>query len=127
MLQRLAIITLCGALGSAARALVSIGAASLLGPRFPAGTLTVNLVGCFAAGIFLHFSLTPDRLSDNTRAAILTGFLGGFTTFSAFAFESLSLWRDKHYALFSANIAANVVLSLAAAFLAMALARWLWP
>src|SRR5258708_35037476 len=59
---------------------------------FPTGTLTVNLSGCFAIGLLAAIFLRSPN--DELRLALITGFLGGFTTFSAFAFETLTLLRN---------------------------------
>ncbi|WP_295682809.1 fluoride efflux transporter CrcB [uncultured Nevskia sp.] len=114
-----------GALGSVGRYLLSTllrGAA--LG--FPWGTLAVNVVGGFAMGAITAYALTkPGALSDTLRLGLTTGILGGFTTFSAFSVETLLLWRDGSATAAFANIAANVILSLAACAIGLWLGRQL--
>lgn len=112
-----------GALGSVARYVAStlLRAAA---PGFPWGTLLVNVVGGLAMGAITAYALAkPGALSDPLRLGLTTGILGGFTTFSAFSVETMLLWRDGAAAAAFANIAANVVLSLAACAIGLWLGR----
>ncbi len=112
-----------GALGSVARHLLSTLLRSTA-PGFPWGTLAVNVVGGFAMGAITAYAMTrPGSLSDTVRIGLTTGVLGGFTTFSAFSIETLLLWRDGNAAAAFANVAANLLLSLAACALGFWLAR----
>jgi CrcB protein len=79
---------------------------------FPAGTLAVNLVGCFLIGILSSTVETRHAFSPDLRLLLGAGVLGGFTTFSAFGNETLNLLRAGQAGLASANIVANVVLGL---------------
>src|SRR5438270_758780 len=72
---------------------------------FPVGTLLVNVVGSFLVGWVLTW--TADHSHDRLRLFAATGFCGAFTTFSAFAYESMAYWRDGKIALMAVNIAAN--------------------
>ncbi|WP_273454757.1 fluoride efflux transporter CrcB [Nevskia ramosa] len=114
-----------GALGSVARYLLSTllrGAA----PGFPWGTLAVNVVGGFAMGAITAYALAkPGALSDTLRLGLTTGILGGFTTFSAFSIETMLLWRDGNSTAAFVNIAANLILSLAACAIGLWLGRQL--
>jgi fluoride exporter len=99
--------------GGVSRFLTSKGLASLLGQNFPYGTLAVNVLGSFIMG-FLYV-LILDRLhgiEDYLRPLILTGFLGGFTTFSSFSIETLVLFENGSYVSALANVLLNVVLCL---------------
>ncbi|WP_293369606.1 fluoride efflux transporter CrcB [Nevskia sp.] len=112
-----------GALGSVARYLMSTVLRSTA-PGFPWGTLLVNVVGGLAMGLITAYALTrPGALSDTVRIGLTTGILGGFTTFSAFSIETLLLWREGSAAAAFTNIAANLLLSLAACALGFWLAR----
>jgi CrcB protein len=84
-----------------------------MGAGFPVGTLIVNIVGCLLAGLL--FGLAEDRATfpPIVRILIMTGFLGGFTTFSSFSVETVNLLRDGSWALAVGNFAANNVLGLA--------------
>ena len=108
------VVMLGGALGSAARYLVGI--------TFPHGTLIVNLVGCFALGAVVQLGGTQ-QWSPELRAAIATGFLGGFTTYSSFNQETLTMFASGAYGQAAANIAITVFGGLAAGALGLAFAR----
>ncbi|MEG0134681.1 MAG: fluoride efflux transporter CrcB [Cetobacterium sp.] len=84
-----------GGLGSVSRFILSKFVNNFLDLSFPIGTFVVNLIGCFLIG-FLFGIFETTFISQNKRLFIFTGFLGGFTTFSSFELESLSLIRDHH-------------------------------
>ena len=127
MAVRLLVVAVGGALGSVLRYLTSLAGARLFGPAFPAGTLAVNLVGCFLAGLL--FALVDQRglFSPVTRLLLLTGFLGGLTTFSTFALDTTNLLRAGSWSLGLANFFTNVVggltLAMAGVILVRVLAR----
>lgn len=104
-----------GALGSVARFWLTGAMTALTGPRFPWGTLLINVIGSFVIGLVAGLSLTPDRvaLHPDLRIFLMTGVCGGFTTFSAFSLQTLELIQtgDAGPALFYA--VASVVLCLA--------------
>ncbi len=110
-------VALGGALGSVARYAVSLGAARWLGTGFPWGTLAVNVAGSFAIGLLAALVASDGRpaLGADARAFVTIGILGGFTTFSSFSLETLTLARSG--ALGAA--AANAALSLAACLVAV--------
>ncbi len=116
------LVGLGGAIGSIARYLVGLGLAALLGPAFPWGTLAVNVTGSFAAGLLVG---TADArgLATPTRLLAMTGFLGGYTTFSAFAAETVRLAEQQGPVAAAANVAANVVVGIGAAAAGIAVAR----
>ena len=117
-----ALVGMGGALGSIARYLVGLAATVLLGPAFPYGTLTVNLSGSFAAGLLLGVGEGRD-LATATRLLLMTGFLGGYTTFSAFGAETVLLAEHQGIVVAAANVAANVGVGILAAALGLALGR----
>jgi CrcB protein len=117
-------VALGGALGSVARYTCSITAARWLGAAFPWGTLFVNVAGSFAIGL-LAALVTADGqrlLGADTRAFVIVGVLGGFTTFSSFSLETLELARGGALGAAGANVAASVVLCLFGAWLGFAAA-----
>jgi len=81
---------------------------------FPFGTLAVNVLGCLVAGALAEIGDRHGPLSNETRALLMVGFLGGFTTFSAFANETVAVWRWGATAMSLANVALSVVLCLTA-------------
>jgi CrcB protein len=106
-----------GALGSVLRHLVSIAGLTLLGAAFPWGTLAVNLIG--SAGIGIAGGL---GVQGGWRLLLVTGLLGGFTTFSAFSLETGLLWQRAPW-LAALYVVASIGLGLGAFALAYALAR----
>ncbi len=82
------------------------------GSKFPWGILTANLLGCLAIGVLYGLAETRDWLTDATRWLLLVGFLGSFTTFSTFGWNSFDLMRHGHPALALTNILVSVVLGL---------------
>ena len=113
-----------GFLGSIARFLAS-GWVQRLAPAsaFPWGTLAVNAAGCFLIGLAGGLSETKGVLDPNQRALVLIGFLGGFTTFSTFGWETLALMRGASLARAFANCGLQVGLGLLAVWAGLALAR----
>ncbi|GAB5496262.1 MAG: fluoride efflux transporter CrcB [Phycisphaerales bacterium] len=114
-----------GALGAVARYAVSGPILGKLGGRFPWGILAVNLVGCFFIGVVLYMYLQRGETDDRLRFFLVAGFLGSFTTFSAFGFDTFELLREGHGSLAIANILSNVVLGVALAALGWQIGRWL--
>ncbi|HUP91454.1 MAG TPA: fluoride efflux transporter CrcB [Solimonas sp.] len=109
-----------GAAGSVARYQLTL-ALRLLAPQWPWGTLLVNVVGSLAIGALgAGFGLRP--VPDWVRFGLMSGVLGGFTTFSAFSIDTLDLWRTQPAAALL-NVLVNVALSLAACALGVWLAR----
>jgi CrcB protein len=90
--------------------------------RFPAGTFTVNVVGCLVAGILAGLAEKHDMFSPDARLLLFTGLLGGFTTFSAFGLETMHLLKRGEIAVASANIVLSVIAGLAALWLGMSFA-----
>ena len=82
-----------GAIGSVARFWMTGAMATLTGPRFPWGTLAINILGSFVIGLVAGFTLTPARMGmhPDLRIFFMTGICGGFTTFSAFSLQTLEL------------------------------------
>ena len=112
-----------GAAGSVARYLVQVQCAHWFGSRFPYGTLMVNTVGSLLIGVLYIVLLERYAVSAETRLALLTGLLGGFTTFSAFSLETLDLIQRGSFLGAAGNVVLNVALCLAACFLGMTAAR----
>jgi CrcB protein len=112
-----------GAAGTAARYLISGWALAILGTGFPWGTLVVNVLGSFFIGGVMQVGLTTQILSPTLRLALTTGVMGGFTTYSAFNYESLKFLQDGAWLLGLANILVMVVACLAAGTAGLWIAR----
>jgi len=123
-LQKFIYLALAGAAGTLAR----YGLAGLVhridGAAFPWGTMTVNLLGCLLAG--LGWSLFEDRLAlpAQMRTIVLVGFMGAFTTFSAYILETGELMRSSQWMWAAANLLLQNTLGLAALFAGAALGRF---
>jgi len=121
MITTLFQVALGGAIGAALRYLTNVSALRLFGPGFPVATLVVNVVGSFLMGVLV---VVLARKGGNHLAPFLmTGILGGFTTFSAFSLDALTLWERGQAASAFTYVAASVILSLAAIAAGLALAR----
>lgn len=113
-----------GGLGAAARHGVDRLALAWFGPAFPWGTLAVNVVGSLAMGLLIAaLAAVPGGVSSNLRLFLATGVLGGFTTFSAFSLDALTLWEGGQTAAALGYVTASVILSLAAVAAGFFLAR----
>jgi CrcB protein len=122
-MERLAWVCLGSALGGGARYLVSLGVLRLLGAGFPVGTLAVNLLGSFLIGAIMHTGLTTTWISPGLRLFLTTGVMGGFTTYSAFNYETLALATGGEWLLAFANVGATLFGCIAAGLLGVAAAR----
>lgn len=110
------LVGLGSALGGMSRYWCSGIAANLIGETFPFGTLIVNVVGSFIIG-FVATLTGPDGryfVPSDARQFVMAGFCGGYTTFSSFSIQTLSLVRDGEFLYASLNIVGSVVLCLAA-------------
>lgn len=125
MLEKLGLIALAGAIGSLARYWVSGLVYGLAGRDFPWGTAAVNILGCFLFGLIWQLGEGRMLLRSETRGIILTGFMGAFTTFSTFIFESNGLLEDGRYLPALANVGFQTVLGFAALFGGLTLGRLL--
>ena len=113
-----------GAFGSIARYLmVAFIGRFFPGVAFPCGTLTVNVVGCFAIAFIGALAADKINLTADARLFLFTGILGGFTTFSAFGYETFYLLKASHFFLVFLNILANLFLGLGAVVLGYWLGR----
>lgn len=112
-----------GAFGSLLRYLLQGWGQALTNGTFPLGTLLVNVLGCFAIG-FLNFAFTgPWPIRAEYRIGLLVGVLGGFTTFSAFGWETFSMVNDGEGLRATMNLLLSVALGLAAVWVGYRLAE----
>jgi CrcB protein len=117
-------VMVAGGLGSGARYLTGQWAAASLGTAWPYATLIVNLSGCFLLGLVTQLA-TSGSWNPELRAAVAIGFLGGFTTYSAFNQETIALVANGSVGAAAANVAITLAGGLAAGGLGMTAGRLL--
>jgi CrcB protein len=114
MVKTLLLIALGGGVGSACRYLTSLATAKFFSGTFPLATFVVNSIGCFIIGITMGYLERNSALDPNIKFLVITGFCGGYTTFSAFGLENLQLLQQQQYGWAFLNIAASVLVGIAA-------------
>jgi fluoride exporter len=125
-MDRYAVVALGGALGAMARYWVGGWAQQKWGPSFPYGTFLINASGSFLLGLFATLTLRM-AWSEPWRLLIAIGFLGAYTTFSTFSYESLQLIAEgRRYGAAAVNLAGSVILGLGAAYAGVLTARVLF-
>lgn len=117
------LVAIGGALGAAARYLTGIGVARVLATGFPWSTLIVNVAGSFLTGVLIGTVALKYAVSQHVRAFLTTGFLGGFTTFSAFALDFAVLIERGRDLAAMAYLMASVMLAIIALFAGLWLIR----
>jgi CrcB protein len=117
------LIGIGGILGANARYLVSVWAARRIGAQFPYGTLIVNLSGSLLLGFLATGIVGRVVYEREVQLLVSVGFIGAYTTFSAFAFESVGLVRRRAYVLATANVLGSTVLGLLGAWIGAMAAR----
>ncbi|MCS6777770.1 MAG: fluoride efflux transporter CrcB [Chloroherpetonaceae bacterium] len=122
MLHKCLIVGLGGFFGANARYLLGVWAGQRWGTDFPYGTLIINITGCFLLGLFATLALRF-VWSDQWRLLIAIGFLGAYTTFSTFEYETLQLVAEGSWARALANVLISVSVGFLAAYLGVALGR----
>jgi CrcB protein len=122
-MTHLLLVALGGAIGSVSRHLVGLWSLRQFGAGFPWGTLTVNIAGSFLIGFLAELIARRLDASAEMRLFLVTGFLGGFTTFSAFSLDVVALYERGAALVGAVYIAASVVVSLGAVFAGLALGR----
>jgi len=123
MINKLALLALAGAIGTLLRYGMAGWVQRAHGTSFPWGTLTVNVAGCFLAGFLWTLFESRWPVSGETRTVILVGFMGAFTTFSAFILESGELIRSAEWVYAFSNLAMQNILGFVALFAGIFLAR----
>ena len=122
-MDRVVLVFVGGGLGSVARYAVGLALARAFGSAFPFATLAVNLLGCFAMDALMQVALAGSALSPEWRLALGSGFLGGFTTYSSFNYETTQLAGDGLPGFAVVNLTATLLGCLVAGVLGAWLAR----
>ncbi len=112
-----------GFIGSILRYWTSVNAYKIFGEKFPYGTLVVNVLGCFLIGFIAELSENRFLISPEVRTFLMIGFLGGYTTFSTFGFETFMLLQAKDYITAFSNILLSVVICILAVWVGTLIAR----
>jgi CrcB protein len=123
MLRHVVLIALGGGVGSVCRYYGQLLVARQFAHPFPLGTLLVNVLGCLLIGLFYALAERGTIASPELRLLLTTGFCGGFTTFSTFSYETLTLLENGQYALVALYVVGSVLVGLLATFTGVALAR----
>jgi CrcB protein len=116
-------ISLGAVVGANLRYWMSRSALRWLGPVFPYGTLTINVLGSFVLGFFVVWTTERALVDPRWRLLIAVGFCGGYTTFSSYAYETMSYFQQGQWTLMATNFLANNLLACVAVVAGMALAR----
>ena len=120
-MNHLLIVAAGGAIGASLRHLIGLAAMRLLGPGFPWGTLAVNIAGSFLMGALVV--VLAEKGGTRFAPFLMTGLLGGFTTFSAFSLDAITLFERGQHGIAAGYVGASVVLSLLAISLGLMAAR----
>jgi len=121
--ERLLLISLGGAIGTALRYVTSTLAARWFGAEFPYGTLIVNLSGAFVIGLVQEVGTAGLLIPDNVRLFLTTGMMGGLTTYSTFSYETVRLMEVNSWHQAWINIFVTTVICLSLCFLGIAAGR----
>lgn len=123
MLQNFLMVGLGGGLGAMSRYGSGLALTRMLGASFPYGTLFVNVLGSLLMGLFMGFIVERSIASELPRLLLATGFLGGFTTFSAFSLDAVTLFERGEIGLSATYIVASLVVSILALMIGLMIAR----
>ena len=112
MLKTILYIAIGGAIGSVFRFLTTVLVSKFWSNQFPLATFIINFIGCFLIGLFIGVLAKNNLADSNLKWFLVTGFCGGFTTFSAFGIENYNLFQNNNSLLAFGNIALSIILGL---------------
>jgi len=127
VLIRIVWVMIGGGIGASCRYGVSLAAVKIFGSRFPWGTLAVNLSGCFLIGVSFALAERTSLMGPSVRLFFVTGFLGGLTTFSTYALETVNAIKPATFSIAAINFFTNNVLGFGLVIAGMWLIRTLRP
>lgn len=119
MLKNVLLVGLGGGIGSIARFLCQKYLYEWAQHSFPLGTFIVNILGCFLIGLFYGLAEKGNLLTPEWRLLLTTGFCGGYTTFSTFAYENINLLKSGDFLYFGLYTAGSIILGIASAWFGM--------
>jgi len=119
MLKQILFVGLGGGVGSILRYLSSFYTAKHYAGVFPLATFGVNILGCFLIGLFAGIVSSHFPLNDNLKLLLITGFCGGYTTFSTFAMENLNLMEYNHILIMCLYVALSIILGILAVWVGL--------
>jgi fluoride exporter len=123
MINNILLVGLGGGIGSIARYLTQRWFAVQYAHSFPWGTFTVNTVGCFLIGLFWGLSFKSVDNTEGWKLFLMTGLCGGFTTFSAFTLEGITLLKEQKIGLFFLYLAGSVLVGLFATYIGIRITK----
>lgn len=123
MVKTVLLVMLGGGIGSAFRYLTTVFVNKYYASAFPLATLIINMLGCFLIGLLMGFFQKNNLPDSNLKWLLVTGFCGGYTTFSAFGFENISLLQSNNAATAMLYICASVITGLLAVWGGLILVR----
>ncbi|MFB5944934.1 fluoride efflux transporter CrcB [Albibacterium profundi] len=123
MLKQILLVGLGGGIGSILRFLTSVVTQKYNSSLFPLATFAVNILGCFLIGLLIGSLSSSIQNNQNLRLLLITGFCGGYTTFSTFASENFSLLQNQYYGTAALYIGTSIIGGLIAVWLGLTLAK----
>jgi CrcB protein len=124
-MQSYVLVFVGGGLGASLRHFINVVCARCIGVSFPWGTFIINITGSMVMGLIAGYLAFKGEASQPLRLFLMTGILGGYTTFSAFSLDAATLYERGALELAAAYVLGSVVLSIAGLFAGLALMRYL--